>query len=188
MSYVLRGELRHRDTLGTERAVGAGGVQVMQTGSGVSHEEVVGTETEFFQIWFHPDLQESLRRKPTYRDFQAEDFTSTISDGVEVRGIVGNGAPVEIVTDASFREIVLQPGSTFERELGVGRGMMAVVVSGGGSLGLEKEPGETIVKAHDQFTILTREGCRLEMRASTDDPLRFFEVEVPLEVDYRLYR
>ncbi len=39
MSYALAGEIGHYDTLGTQSRVKAGGAQVMQTGSGVSHEE-----------------------------------------------------------------------------------------------------------------------------------------------------
>ena len=39
MSYVLRGELGHTDSMSGSRRVGTGGVQVMQTGSGIFHQE-----------------------------------------------------------------------------------------------------------------------------------------------------
>ena len=58
VSYVLNGEIGHRDTGGHEGRIRAGGVQVMQTGSGVSHEECTFEgHTEFFQIWFEPNLR-----------------------------------------------------------------------------------------------------------------------------------
>ena len=75
MSYVLEGEIGHRDTLGTVSRVKTGGAQVMQTGSGVSHEEeTLGKHTEFFQIWFEPNLREAVKRPPTYRELHHEDF------------------------------------------------------------------------------------------------------------------
>jgi len=46
MSYVIAGEIGHSDTLGTESRVGVGSAQVMQTGSGVYHqEEMFGERT-----------------------------------------------------------------------------------------------------------------------------------------------
>ncbi|TDF91151.1 hypothetical protein E1757_33335 [Paenibacillus piri] len=36
---VVSGKAEHGDSLGTRSVVGPGGAQVMQTGSGVSHEE-----------------------------------------------------------------------------------------------------------------------------------------------------
>ena len=48
MSYVLAGEIGHYDTLGTRSRVKRGGAQVMQTGSGVSHEEeMFSGDTQF---------------------------------------------------------------------------------------------------------------------------------------------
>ena len=46
ISYVLSGEVGHGDTLGNATRVASGGAQVMQTGSGVSHEEQTGDDTE----------------------------------------------------------------------------------------------------------------------------------------------
>lgn len=61
LSYVLAGELGHYDTLGTRSRVKTGGAQVMQTGSGISHEEkTFGPGGEFFQIWFEPNLRLAL--------------------------------------------------------------------------------------------------------------------------------
>jgi len=67
-SYVLSGELGHSDTGGHESRVGKGGVHVMQTGSGISHEEQTFESTEFFQIWFEPDLREAITQPPTYNE------------------------------------------------------------------------------------------------------------------------
>jgi quercetin 2,3-dioxygenase len=46
ITYVIEGKAYHRDTLGTESVVGAGGTQLMQTGSGVSHAEALKEPSE----------------------------------------------------------------------------------------------------------------------------------------------
>ena len=57
VSYVLAGELAHRDSLGNVTAIPAGDVQRMSAGSGVEHSEfnnAPGQTTHFLQIWIVP--------------------------------------------------------------------------------------------------------------------------------------
>ncbi|TSE33881.1 pirin family protein [Tepidimonas charontis] len=56
VTYVLDGELWHRDSLGHVAAIHAGEVQRMSAGSGVRHSEFSGTQgpTHLLQIWVHP--------------------------------------------------------------------------------------------------------------------------------------
>jgi redox-sensitive bicupin YhaK (pirin superfamily) len=58
LSYVVKGGLTHRDSMGNARTVEAGGVQYMSAGSGVAHSEYNASPTDpvhFLQIWIHPD-------------------------------------------------------------------------------------------------------------------------------------
>ena len=75
MSYALQGEIGHYDTMGNRSRVKAGGAQVMQTGSGVSHEEeTVSDHNEFFQIWFEPDLKKPCAGHRRMRSFAMKTF------------------------------------------------------------------------------------------------------------------
>lgn len=56
ITYVRRGEIRHRDNLGNEGVTPAGSVQVMSAGSGITHAEYASEHepTVLYQIWIVP--------------------------------------------------------------------------------------------------------------------------------------
>lgn len=81
ISIVLKGGLKHRDSMGNEGIISEGEIQVMSAGSGISHSEMnahQNQEVEFLQIWVIPNkenvepryAQTSIKNENVKNDFQ----------------------------------------------------------------------------------------------------------------------
>lgn len=78
VSYVLSGELEHRDSMGNGSVIRPGDVQRMSAGTGVRHSEFNASKTNpvhLLQIWIMPE-QRGLQ--PSYEE---KNFSSQIRSG-----------------------------------------------------------------------------------------------------------
>lgn len=78
ISYVLEGELEHRDSMGNGSVIRPGNVQRMSAGTGVRHSEFNASDTNpvhFLQIWLMPE-QNGL--EPSYEE---KNFTPESKQG-----------------------------------------------------------------------------------------------------------
>lgn len=102
VTYVLEGELAHKDSLGNHGVVGPGSVQFMSAGTGVRHSEFNNSPTEplhLVQMWILPG---KLNQPPSYgqMEFTTEDRHNRWLDIVS--GQPTNHAPIRITQDATF--------------------------------------------------------------------------------------
>src|SRR5436853_5999948 len=73
ISYVLTGELAHKDSIGNGSTIRPGDVQRMSAGTGVRHSEQNHSQSEpvhLYQIWIMPKVKGS---KPSYEQTRFED-------------------------------------------------------------------------------------------------------------------
>lgn len=189
LSYVLTGTVGHRDTLGNLQKVTTGGAQIMQTGSGAYHAEELGQDTEMFQIWFEPYLNQAIKRPPTYNQYDHEDFPVQFVDGVEVKRIIGPEAPIQLVTDSRMSDIAIPAGSSYSLDLPSGYAQATVVVAGSGIVGDadSSQSNAAPVKKGDFIVTTSQADSTVHYQASEHEPLRLVLIQVPVEVEYPLY-
>jgi redox-sensitive bicupin YhaK (pirin superfamily) len=187
MTYVVNGEAEHGDSLGTKSVVGPGGVQVMQTGSGVYHNErFKGPDMEGFQIWFEPPFREALKRTPTYRQYDHHDFPRTEDENGSVKTVIGEGAPIELVADALMWDIEVRAGRSYRHSIPAGRTAAVLAIRGEGTL--HSEGDEPVSFRNRDFLVLSadrEEAVTLQNEA--DSTLRLIVIEVPTDPGYPVY-
>jgi redox-sensitive bicupin YhaK (pirin superfamily) len=188
LTYVIQGRAEHGDSLGTKSVVGAGGVQAMQTGSGVYHEErFIGPDMEGFQIWFEPYLQEAVKRKPTYHQFEQDAFPVVHANDYQVKTVIGEGSPVELVADARMWDVLIQPGKAYAQTIQRGRSLAALAVRGSG-VWREQQDVETFAHFHEKdFIVLSAETQTEVLLQADDGELRMIVIDVPTQTEYPLY-
>jgi quercetin 2,3-dioxygenase len=90
VSYVRKGAISHKDSLGNEGRTGAGDVQVMSAGSGVVHSEFNREEedTHLYQIWILPDARDVAPRwdQKAFPEQAADGLSLLVSGRAEDKG------------------------------------------------------------------------------------------------------
>lgn len=120
LSYVLEGELAHRDNMGNGSTIRPGDVQRMSAGRGVMHSEMNPSRdarVHFLQIWIEPAARGI---DPGYEQVRVPDEAKRGRLAL-VAGPAGSGAAVTIHQDASVYATMLDGAETVEHPLAPGR-------------------------------------------------------------------
>lgn len=90
ISYVSRGKMVHRDSLGNEDGISDGEVQWMNSGSGIIHEEMVPAAERLLgvQLWLNLPAKEKMS-KPSYNSIKTEDIEEIEIEGGKIRLLAG---------------------------------------------------------------------------------------------------
>jgi redox-sensitive bicupin YhaK (pirin superfamily) len=138
VTYMLRGNMRHRESAGHEGSITNGGVQWMTAGRGVIHSEMPEQNEglmEGFQLWLNLAARDKMSA-PWYRDIPAEAVPRfTLDSGATVQVIAGSthgvaGAVQREVTEPLYLDIELPAGATFEQALPAGHNAFLYVFRG----------------------------------------------------------
>ena len=129
ITYMLAGELAHKDSMGNGSTIRPGEVQRMSAGTGVMHSErnpTPGTPAHLLQIWILPDRR---GHEPSYEQKRFPD--------AERRGKLrlvaspdGADGSVSIHQDSRLYTTLLQPGESVSHALGAERGAWVQVAKG----------------------------------------------------------
>lgn len=90
ISYLYKGKMIHRDTLGNEDAITSGEVQWMNSGSGIEHEEMIPESDRLLgvQLWLNLPSSEKMS-KPSYHRINFEDIKELDIEGGKLRLLAG---------------------------------------------------------------------------------------------------
>jgi redox-sensitive bicupin YhaK (pirin superfamily) len=130
ISYVLSGELAHKDSLGNGSVIQPGDVQRMSAGTGVTHSEFNSSRDElvhFLQIWIVPERR-GLTPSYEQKHFSEEARRGTLRLIAAPGG--GDGA-VTVHQDVRLYSALLGDGETVGHELAAGRHAWLHVARGG---------------------------------------------------------
>jgi redox-sensitive bicupin YhaK (pirin superfamily) len=132
-SYVMEGRLAHRDSMGNQRELMPGEIQLMRAGSGVTHSEFNPSTTEearFLQIWITP-AERGL--EPAYTEWSPPAETAPAVKALVISQD-GRSGSARIAQDAEVHLIRAGAGTTVSHDLAAGRGIWLHVIKGAAHL------------------------------------------------------
>ena len=152
VTYVLEGELQHRDNMGTGSIIRPGEVQRMSAGTGVLHSEVNPSRDQsvhLLQIWLLPDRR-GLKPEYEQKAFPAEERAGRLRlvaspDGSDGSLTIHQDAKILAGTIRDSVQYDLQPGRY--AWLQVARGSLDLngqTLNAGDGAAIENEPALTL--------------------------------------------
>ena len=165
VTYVLSGELAHKDSLGTGSVIRPGDVQRMSAGTGIRHSEFNHSDTEpvhFLQIWILPD------RNGLPAGYEQKAFAREPGILRLVGSRDGRDGSVTVHQDAELYAGILRRGDTVGHVLQDGRQAWVQVARGEVSVN-----GQTL-RPGDGAAIIGEK--RIELAAAGDAEVIVFDV------------
>jgi quercetin 2,3-dioxygenase len=170
ITYVVRGEVEHGDSLGNDGRIAAGEVQWMTAGSGVIHQEMprgdAGGGLGGFQLWANLPASHKMI-DPRYRSISASEIPVVENGGATIRVICGecDGAqgPVhDIVASPKYLDVTLAPSTEWTHPTTLGHTVFVYLFEGSACFGPDK--GVSICDKRGSV-VLFRDGDEVTIRA-----------------------
>lgn len=173
VTYILQGEVEHRDSAGHHGVIGPGDVQWMTAGDGIVHSEMPSTRIQReggvghgLQLWVN--LPASLRRTPPkYQALLADDMASVSGQGwtaeVVAGSMLGAAGPAATHTPMGFARVTIQPDSTLHVPTTEGHTALVYAFAGTATVG----PAGDELRAH-HLAVLADDGGAIVLDIAAD--------------------
>jgi hypothetical protein len=149
ITYVLRGDVEHGDSMGNKGIISSGDIQWMTAGNGIIHQEMPKGDSKGvmsgFQLWANLPKSHKMM-DPRYRDIKNSQVPEiTVNDGTKIKVICGKvqgveGPAKDIVTGPQYIDVTIGPNSEFIHPVKKGYTVIAYVIEGRGYFCKEKKP------------------------------------------------
>jgi len=171
VTYVLKGMVEHRDSIGNHGVIGPGDVQWMTAGRGIIHQEMPRHTRDGlagFQLWVNLPRQSKMIA-PRYQDVKAASIPDVApAMGAAVRVIAGEVAgakgPVkDIIAAPCFLDVRIEPGAEFVHTLARDHNAFVYVLEGEASVGdtAIRRGQSALLGAGDLVRVKSAAGARL---------------------------
>ncbi len=179
MSFVIEGEIQHYDSkfdrwLSLEK----GDAQIIRSGNGITHAERLMPGGRMFQVWFDPNIKQSMLKEASYDDCKSADMNYSEENGVALKKYVGNGGPMQMDSEGvEIKEMTFQQGN-HQLVLNENKIYSLYLLSGEGSIDGRDLLENDFIKIEDQN----------ELNLVVNSKIRFFEIVAPKQLTYKTYR
>ncbi len=164
ITYVLKGDVEHGDSMGNQGVISSGDVQWMTAGSGIIHQEMPRGDSRGsihgFQLWANLPAARKMMH-PRYRDIAADQIpTVERDDGVSIKVVAGTvtgtrGPVQDIVIDPEYLDCRVPQGVKYVHTTEPDYTAFIYVIQGQGEIEETQVENRTLVLfgSGDQFSI-----------------------------------
>ena len=151
ITYVYRGRITHRDSLGNEDTIAEGEVQWMTAGSGILHEEKLPASERLLgvQLWLNMPAKNKMAA-PAYKSIKNDQIEEIIFEGGRLRLLAGQYMErkgyASKYLPLDFYDVRLDPGASTVINTESERSVMVFTLSGDAYIGGEPVKEKTAVK------------------------------------------
>lgn len=174
VTYMLDGDVRHRDSLGNMGIIGPGDVQWMTSGRGIMHEEMPqrGPDGQVigFQLWVNLPAAQKMSA-PRYQEVKASEIPVVTRDGARIRVVAGEyggvrGPVTEIAAGPVYVEVALDAGAELNLPVPAGHTVVAYLFEGAAWFGADTQVDAVRL-------VVFGDGDAIRARAGADGGARF---------------
>lgn len=177
MSFVLKGDIEHYDTqLQDWKMLNEGDVQIIRSGAGISHAEKLFKGSHIFQIWFDPNLRQSLQKPASYDDYKFDSFPIQQENGFQRVIFGGEGSPLEMDSQVKIHRLDFEEGN---HQLPIEEHTVNSFYVLHGAIQLNGER----LEQDDFFRVKDMDQISLSAEANT----QLFLIQSPLKLTYPVY-
>ncbi len=163
VSFISKGQMIHRDHLGTEATVHDGEAQWLTAGSGAEHEEMPGGERLLgTQLWLNLPAKDKMVAAPAYHGISADEIQEFPLEGGKLRLVTGKYKDAEgwqgKYLPLDFYDIHLEPHSKVEIPVREGWSAFLFTLIGDIKVGETEVIEKTAAKLSDGDTVVLETG------------------------------
>ena len=184
ITYILKGSVEHKDSLGNSGKLSDGDIQWMTAGSGILHQEMpLGNnkgEMHGFQLW--ANLPSNLKMTtPNYQDVKSDEIkVIEDDDGTLIKIIIGNykgykGIINGIASDPQYFDIYIPPNKIKSFQIPTYNNCFAYIFEGNAKFDYSSKPqGIKIEKTinNEEYTIRDMSGNKTLITFDTGNEIK----------------